>query len=165
MALNPNLNRDAILVYLTLFELMDFSEGGKMLDHLRSAFRGGASRALAESDMQFIVSREAYLTPRDTDSLTVRLSRILRVFDAEAEAYSRERLEAFSALIAEETKSVAAAAGISLDTSPVHGLDPFSHPDSESDALDAMCVAEADAEARFDSAMDEESRNWEFAED
>lgn len=138
MTVNPDLNREAIVQYLTLMELAyeDLSlEGALRL----------AQRALVESDYQFIRENDDYLSFELGTPLQIRLKAVLAIFDQEAAEHAKRRLASYQ-IIKFDTKKDMDEAGITLgdvqfETKVVTRdslarelgvqVDPYSHPDDK----------------------------------
>lgn len=131
MAVNPDLNREGIIQYLTLMEL-----GYEELP-LEGALKC-AQRVLVESDYQFIRENDEYLSFEVGTPLQVRLKAILAIFDHDGPLDH----ESSGWILASKHKLPPDAGNASVDTDLVRELfkphpkddvqvDPFSHPDDE----------------------------------
>lgn len=133
MAVNPDLNRDAIVQYLTLMELA-YDELP-----LSGALRV-AQCALVESDYQFIRENNGYLDFEPGTPIQVRLQAILAIFgQEESEMRHRQLIDEMETIRIDRralgTRLVSASdlkiELVSVRKSPDGLLDPFSHPDDE----------------------------------
>ena len=133
MAVNPNLNFEDIIAYLTLLELrIHYGDIPKTRKLLGVAIEN-AQRSLVESDFQFIRENDDYLDFDYEVTFGNRMAKILGIFDQEEAEYAKKRIEMLGNFIKVDTAAALERANITLggDFTPKSPMDPFSHPDDE----------------------------------